>query len=181
VERDLTRLGSAAFTDPYYQVGLRMVHQDAVVVAGIADLEFKPSLAAPPVDISESLIRDNNVFPSVTTAQTFEEAYRRLSLFTVWAIVGDEYALTLITQADENIVPVAARYRPRNRAMAVPALDTDFHALVNFTIQDMASDGTLARLQEAYFGPYIPPDEQLEVFDVIDIWPGDGSYLGVGG
>jgi len=179
--RELTYLGDVAFSEPYYQIGLRVIHQNEVALFGIGDLEFKPSMAAPPLDISESLIRDNNVFPSIKTAETFEEAYRQLSLFTVWAVVGDEYALYLMGQADENLELIGQRYRPRNRVMAVPSTDADLLALVNYTLQDMALDGTIDRLRDQYFRPYVPEDEELAPLDSMQIWPGISTYLGVGG
>ncbi|GAB4478333.1 MAG: hypothetical protein Kow00124_22590 [Anaerolineae bacterium] len=180
ITRETSLIGTVAFSEPYYQVGLRMVHQDDVALFGINDLDFKPSLAAPPIDLSEALIRDNNLFPSVRTADTFEDAYRRLKLYTVWAIVGDEYSLVLMSQADEDIVLFEQRFRPRNRVMGLPPHDSDFQALVNFTLQDMQADGTIDRLREQYFGPYMAKGEELEPFTAMDYWPGDGSYLGMG-
>ncbi|MGF1507481.1 MAG: hypothetical protein ACFB51_20505, partial [Anaerolineae bacterium] len=61
----------------------------------------------------------------------------------------------------------------------LPAADSDFQALVNFTLQDMAQDGTLEELAVRYFAPYRPEDEEIETFSP-EIWPGEGGYLGFG-
>ena len=63
--------------------------------------------------------------------------------------------------------------------MGLPRHDPDFLSLVNFTLQDMYQDGTLDELRRQYFGPYQPPDTELEPLQM-EVWPGDGSYLGIG-
>ena len=54
--------------------------------------------------------------------------------------------------------------------MAVSMTDASFQALVNTTLQDMATDGTLRRFAEQYFQPYRPEGEDLEQFTP-EIWP----------
>ena len=84
----------------------------------------------------------------------------------------------LMKQTDERIEVVDTLYRPADFVMALPANDPDFLALVSFTLQDMKADGSLDALREQYFGPYVPEGLDLEPLQ-IDIWPGDGSYIGV--
>ncbi len=55
-------------------------------------------------------------------------------------------------------------------AMAVPRNDIDFRLLVEYTIQEMAQDGTLNTLLQ----PVMMPDEFIKV----DLWPGLPQYLG---
>lgn len=171
-------IGVVAVTQPYYTRGLRMIHMNDVTVYGIGDLEGKPSMAVPPVETSEDVIRDNNGAPRIQTAESFEDAFDALTSRGVYALVGDEYALMLMAQSDERIEVDERLYRPTEYVMAVPRGDSDFLALVNFTLQNMALDGTLDQLRSQYFGPYIPEGAELEAFS-IEIWPGVGEFLGV--
>lgn len=180
VRPDLSLAGQVELSQPYYQRGLRVIHMSDVFVLGIGDLEFKPALAVTPVDISQDLIEKNNRVPEVTIAGSYQEAFDALTARGVYAVVGDEYALTLMANADERIDIIDTRYRPTDYVMALPRFDADFLDLVNYTLQDMFVDGTLERLREQYFGPYLPDGSELEAL-TLEVWPGDSSYLGVGG
>ena len=180
VRPDLSLVGQVEFSQPYYQRGLRVIHMKDVLVLGVGDLEFKPALAVTPVDISQDIIEDNNQVPRVEIAGSYEEAFEALTARGVYAIVGDEYALTLMAQADDRLDIIDTRYRPTDYVMALPRRDSDFLDLVNYTLQDMYVDGTLDRLRQQYFGPYLPEGAELEDL-TLEVWPGDGSYLGVGG
>lgn len=176
---DRSLVGRVALSQPYFTRGLRVIHMEDVAIRNVLDLELKPAIAAPPVDESQDIIEDNNQLPRVTAVESFDEAYETLRTRAVYAIVGDEYALVMMAQQDEEMALVDERYRPREHAMALPRHDPDFLALVNFTLQDMLVDGTLDELREQYFGPLLPEDGELDELDM-EIWPGDASYLGVG-
>jgi ABC-type amino acid transport substrate-binding protein len=180
VHPDLSMIGQIALSQSYYQRSLRLIHMQSVTVLGIYDLEAKESVAVEPVALSEDLIRDNNDFPRVTQAASNEEAFQALTAGSVYAVVGDEFSLMLMIQTDDRLEVIGKRYRPMDYAMAVPSYDTEFQALVDFTLQNMKMDGTLDRLREQYFNPYMPAEDPLEPLE-FEIWPGDGSYLGVGG
>ncbi len=180
IRPDVTWLGRVAFSQPYYTRGLRVIHMGDVTVLGVDDLEFKPTMIVPPFDVSEDIIRRNNDFPRIAVAGSPEEAFRALVARGVYAVVGDEFTLTLMARADNRIAFAGERYRPKGYAFAVSRFDPDFLALVDFTLQDMYLDGTLDTLRQQYFGPYLPEGESLDSLP-IEIWPGDGSYLGVGG
>jgi ABC-type amino acid transport substrate-binding protein len=182
VRPDRALIGRFALSQPYYQRGLRLIHMRDVTVFGVGDLEYKPSMAAPHLDISQDIIEDNNGFPQISLADTYTAAFESLINRGVYAVVGDEFSLVLMSRADDRIQVVTTRYRPTDYVMALPSADSDFLALVNFTLQDMQADGTIALLQQQYFAPYMPKDDgdELEEFS-IELWPGDGSYLGFGG
>jgi polar amino acid transport system substrate-binding protein len=178
VKPDRSMIGRFALSDPYYQKGIRLIYMHENTILGVADLELKPSMIVEPLDISRDLIEDNNGIPRIQEAESFDDAFQSLLQLSVQAVVGDEYALMLMKQTDERIEVVDTLYRPTNYVMALPDNDPDFLALVSFTLQDMKADGTLDTLREQYFGPYLPEEVELEPLQ-IDIWPGDGSYLGV--
>ncbi len=180
VRADRSLSGQVAMSQPYYTRGLRLIHRADVTVFNVLDLEFKPVYIVTPVDESRDVIEDNNQFPEIKVAESYEEAFEGLVERVVYAVVGDEYALALMAEADEEIAIDERRYRPLDYVIALPAHDSDLLALVNFTLQDMKADGTLDALREQYFGPYLPEGAELDEL-ALEIWPGDGSFLGVGG
>ncbi len=175
---DQSRIGQVGQSAAYYDVGLRLIDTEDAVVNGVGDLEFRAVIAVQPVDTSTDMIEENNAFPSVETAETLEDAFRQLIGNVVFAVVGDEYSVVLMSRADNRIQVFERRYRPSARVMIVPRNDGDFHALVNITLQDMYQDGTIERLRQQYFGPYLPEDATLEPWEM-EIWPGDSGYLGI--
>lgn len=180
VRPDIGYIGQLAFSQPYYDRALRLIHLQDVAVANVLDLEFKPTAVVNPVDLSQQIVEDNNDFPRIQIAASYEEAFEALTSRAVYAVVGDEYALTLMARADPRIVIDERRYRPREMVMALPRFDADFQALVNFTLQDMQRDGTLEALRQQYFAPYLPEGQTLEAFHM-EIWPGNGGFLTFGG
>jgi polar amino acid transport system substrate-binding protein len=180
IRPDRPLMGSVAFSPPYYQVGLRLLHVQGVDISGVEALNFKPVAVIEPLDIGEDIIRDNNL--EASRPELFpdrEDAFEQLLGRAIYGVIGDEYATMLMVQGDERIVMVDELYRPKNYVIALPRDDADFIALVNFTLQDMAGDGTLDHLREQYFGPYRPEGSEFEDLP-IEFWPGDGSFLGVG-
>jgi polar amino acid transport system substrate-binding protein len=181
IRPDRPLIGRVAFSPPYYQVGLRLIHIDGVDIAGVEALNFKPVAVIEPLDIGEDIVRDNNLEASRPELFTDrEDAFEKLLGRVVYGVIGDEYSTMLMVQGDDRIVMVDDLYRLKNFVIALPRDDADFTALVSFTLQDMYRDGTLDRLREQYFGPYRPEGSEFEDLP-IDFWPGDGSYLGVGG
>jgi ABC-type amino acid transport substrate-binding protein len=171
-------VSQVAFTQGYYERGLRLAHL-ADVPATIGGLDFETVVVLGPAD-NIDLVEDNNGYAQVERGDDPEEALRDLLSGNAYAVVGDSLTLALMAQASDEIVLSEDEYLPRAYAMAVPEADPDFRSLVDFTLQDMARDGTLDALREQYFGLYLPPGATLAPFS-IEIWPGDGGYLGLGG
>ncbi|MBN1121498.1 MAG: transporter substrate-binding domain-containing protein [Anaerolineae bacterium] len=181
IRPDRPLIGSVAFSPPYYQVGLQLIHIQGVDISGVEALNFKPVAVIEPLDIGEDIIRDNNLEASRLELFTDrEDAFEQLLGRAIYGVIGDEYATMLMMQGDDRITMVDELYRPKNYVIALPRDDADFIALVNFTLQDMERDGTLDRLREQYFSPYRPEGSEFEDL-LIEFWPGDGGFLGVGG
>lgn len=173
VRLDQSLIGQIGLSQGYYEQALRLIHLEDVAVGGIGGLDFTPVVIVEPLDISQNLIEDNNGYPEITS-MTNEEAFNALVGRATYAVVGNEFVLALMAQADERIVPTGSRHRASDYGIATPLHDTDFLALVNFTLQDMAADETLDRLFQEYLGPYAFEEDTLEP-DQLEIWPGDGS------
>lgn len=54
-------------------------------------------------------------------------------------------------------------------AVAVPQNDSAWRDMINFAIQDMATDGTLQKIYDKWFGPQTPYPSSLK--RAIEIWP----------
>ncbi len=75
-------------------------------------------------------------------------------------------ALKLTTNADGT----AIWYSRQFIGMAVPRNDIDFRLLVEYTLQELRRDGSLATMLQPVMNPQdMPP---------LDIWPGSSQYLG---
>ena len=166
----MSLFGATTLSQPYYVRGIRLIHMFDVNVAGVLDLELRPTVIVEPVDISRDLIEDNNQAPDIRESPTFADAYDSLVGRGVFALVGDEFSLYLMYQEDENIVIDPELYRPTAYTLGLPPNDPLFEVLVNITLQDMELDGTLQQLREQYFLPYLPEGELLEKFTA-EVWP----------
>ena len=176
---DAAQIGLIGMSLPYYKRYVRMIHLASVTIFGIDDLNYDNVTIVDPIDVGQDLVQKNSEFAEVQLTATNNDAFNALAAGSTYAIVGDEFAITLMAKADTRFTFDERRYRPTSYVMALPADDADFTALVNFTLQDMKADGTLDRLQAQYLGPYASPEDSLEPMPM-EIWPGDGSYLGVG-
>ncbi|MBE0688634.1 MAG: transporter substrate-binding domain-containing protein [Anaerolineae bacterium] len=92
------------------------------------------------------------------------------------AVFGDSVRLLPHVQAQPDQVRLVENngepfwYSRRYLHFAVPRNDIDFRLLVEYTLQEMALDGSLAPL----LANIVPGDE----LPPIDIWPGASEYLG---
>jgi ABC-type amino acid transport substrate-binding protein len=180
VTPDLSTVGSLYVTVPYYDSGMRMIYLQGASVGGIGDLEFKPVVAIDPVERASALISANNSSPTIKTVSSPEEAFQYLVNSLAYAIVGDEYSVMLMARSDARVILVDSRFRPTSHTIAASISDPDLIKLLNMTLQDMNSDGTLDRIRNEYFDPYLPPDKDLGAFHM-ETWPGVSTFLGVGG
>lgn len=66
-----------------------------------------------------------------------------------------------------ELAPVSEKVEPL--AIALPQNDSAWRNVINFTIQDMAADGSLAKLYDKWFGPDTP--YPFPARRAIEIWP----------
>ena len=173
--RDLS--GGVDFSQSYLQRGLRLARLRDVSVDGIDDLSSRSAVVLGSAE-DASLITDQNTNVELLDARSPQEALGLLQSRAAWVVLADEFTLGLMARQDPNIVVMDELFRPTPYAIAVPRYDSDFWALVNFTLQDMQVDGTLEQLVRQYFGPYAPPDEPARPLP-IEVWPGSADYLGL--
>ncbi|MCA9888561.1 MAG: transporter substrate-binding domain-containing protein [Anaerolineae bacterium] len=88
-------------------------------------------------------------------------------------VFGDSLRLIPHVQADPSRLELTERWYTRKyEAFALPRNDIDFRLLVDYTLQEMQRDGTLASLSQ----PVFPPDTDFPGFPY---WPGSSDYLGL--
>ncbi len=101
-----------------------------------------------------------------------EAALNLLDFDNADAIYADSLALIPHLEASPNALKLTERWYSRSYyAFAVRHNDLDFHLLLDYTLQELISDGTLRRLS----APLLLSDETLEYFVV----PGASSFAGI--
>jgi ABC-type amino acid transport substrate-binding protein len=161
----------------YLRRGLRLARLTDTEIEGAGDLESRRVAVLGPVEAAAAITSESaNV--AVESASTPRQLLQKLQDGSVDAVIADEFTLGLMAREDPNVVVMPELFAPVTYVIAVPRFDADFLALVNFTLQDMHADGTLARLVEQYFGPYAPAEDAAGPPDV-EVWPGSGAYLGL--
>jgi polar amino acid transport system substrate-binding protein len=93
------------------------------------------------------------------------------------AVMGDSLRLIPHVQAEPDLLRLTTLtsgepiwYSRSYVSMAVPRNDIDFRLLVEYTLQELARDGTLA----SFLAPVMMPND----IPRFEIWPGSSQYLG---
>jgi ABC-type amino acid transport substrate-binding protein len=93
------------------------------------------------------------------------------------AVFGDSLRILPLLQAQPDLLTLLVDQDGQPQLfsrsylhMAVPRNDIDFRLLVEYTLQELALDGTLAQT----LALVLPPGETMPV----EIWPGNSQYLG---
>jgi ABC-type amino acid transport substrate-binding protein len=93
-------------------------------------------------------------------------------------VFGDSLKLIPSLEANPGVLRLSKRgdapdpwYSRVNVGLAVPRNDLDFRLLVEYTLQELARDGTLKSL----LAPVMLPED----IPAFDIWPGSSEYLGL--
>ncbi len=112
---------------------------------------------------------------SITREQ--DAAFGMLSDLNYNAVFGDSLRIVPLLQAQPNDLRIITNedgeprwYSRRTLHMAVPRNDIDFRLLVEYTLQEIALDNTLASAVSGV----VPPNG----LTLIDVWPGTREYLG---
>jgi ABC-type amino acid transport substrate-binding protein len=106
-----------------------------------------------------------------------DAAFEMLSNNNCNAVFGDSLRVLPLLQAQPDLLALlldqdgqAQLFSRSYLHMAVPRNDIDFRLLVEYTLQELALDGTLAQT----LASVLPPGESMPV----EIWPGSSQYLG---
>ncbi|MCA9904788.1 MAG: transporter substrate-binding domain-containing protein [Anaerolineae bacterium] len=183
VQADWNLAGQVDFTDAYTMRGEMLMVPANSGINGFADLRSRivGVFAAEPdaADRVARLAQSQSAIVRNTFSILREQdaAFGMLVDNNYNAVFGDSVRLLPHVQAQPDLLRLIVGsdgqpfwYSRRYLHFAVPRNDIDFRLLVEYTLQELALDGTLASaLANVVPGDELPP---------IDIWPGSSEYLG---
>ena len=165
------------FSQPYLLRGNRLMVPDNSDVDGFNEIRRNQWIATISGDeAARTLAKDlsdserNGINFYTTTAA--DAAATILVDDNADVVFGDSIALLPSLEQNPEAVRLTDRwYSRRYQAFAMPPNDTEFGLLVDYTLQAMNRDGTLASILQ----PLTPPGESIPSFEV---WPGSNPIAG---
>jgi ABC-type amino acid transport substrate-binding protein len=138
----------------------------------IAIANNEPGVRDRVIALAESV----NVRVNIYETREQDIAFSILSEDNAEVAFADSLKLIPHVQANPNDLTLTKRqpdiwYSRSYVTFAVPRNDIDFRLLVEYTLQELIRDGTLAALLQ----PVMMPDE----IPNFEIWPGASDYLGI--
>ncbi len=180
---DWNSVNQVDFSSYYLSHGLEIMERAADSYTGFADLRSKtigilqsdPNAQDVVKAQADSINAVINKFFTVLREQ--DAAYTLLVENNADVVFGDSLKLIPNVQANPNDLKLVTNadgtakwYSREFIGMALPRNDIDFRLLVEYTLQQLVRDGTMATLLQPVMNPQDMP--------VLDIWPGSTSYLG---
>jgi ABC-type amino acid transport substrate-binding protein len=164
------------FSGPYLVRGMRLMVKQNSNIFGFAELAGSRWVGITRADenareLALELADSVNAF--IEIFETREQDFALVILEDRNADVAFADSVRLLPYLEQypNDFQLTTRwYTRRYISMAVPRNDIDFRLLVDYTLQELARDGTLYDLLR----PVTPSDERLR----FDVWPGTGEYFG---
>jgi ABC-type amino acid transport substrate-binding protein len=183
VQPDWSYADRVDFTSRYILHGLRLMIESNSNIGGFGDLRNKwVGIFASEPGVSEVIRaeaeRVNAIVDDVyTIAREQDAAFAMLAENNVDAVLGNSMKLIPHIEANPEQLELltdgegrAIWYSRSAISMAVPRNDIDFRLLVEYTLQELAREGTLTQA--------LLPVMQAQDFPRFEIWPGSSDYLG---
>ncbi len=164
------------FTGPYLLRGLRLMVPTNSGVFGFAELRGNQWVAIANDDptarsAAETAAAEANAFINIIESNPGAFARTILEDDNADVALADSIVLMpYLEQMPDDFQLTQDWYSQTFLAMAVPYNDIDFRLLVEYTLQELVRDGTLARM----LGPLMPAEDVPE----FDVWPGPQDYFG---
>lgn len=172
------------FTSPYLLQGQRLMVVEGDNIESFNELRggkwvgifaSEPGTADRVNQLADSVNTSVNIYTMIREQDT---SIYILEEENADVVFGDSLKLIPLVQANPEIFRMTTRpgnpdpwYSRIYRAFAVPRNDIDFRLLVEYSLQELERNGTLAFLQQ----PVMLPEERLRV----NIWPGPSEYMGI--
>lgn len=186
VNADWNSAGQVDFTEPYLMHGLQLMVENSRNIGGFGDLRGK----AVGIFSDDQASRDVLVAQAEAVRAIVDDIYQvandQDAAFAILAatdinldavfgdsirlrphITGNPDTLSLLSDSDGRPLFFSREYL----SLATPRNDLDFRLLVEYTMQEMVQDGTLANL----ISPAADPASQ----PATEVWPGSSSFMGV--
>jgi polar amino acid transport system substrate-binding protein len=183
LEPDWNLANQVDFSSYYLMHGRRLMVRTTDNFGGFADLRgkfigiFADDLGAREAVDAEA-DRLNAVIDDFFTILREQDAgFTLLVDNNAHVVFGDSLKLIPNVEANPNDLKLTTNsdgtaiwYSRQFISMAVPRNDIDFRLLVEYTLQELTRDGSLATILQPVMSPQDMP--------VLDIWPGSSVYLG---
>jgi polar amino acid transport system substrate-binding protein len=185
VTPDWANASRVDFTQPYLTHGYQLMIEAGSNVAGFGDLRSRAIgvFADEPnardvlrlqAEAARALLDDIYTLANESDAAYAMLASTELNLFAVFGdsirllphLQANPDTLALLTDADDRPIYFSRDYL----AMATPHNDLDFHLLLEYTLQEMAADGTLTSI--------LSPVTLPEGIPMMEYWAGSNNTLG---
>ena len=187
VTPDWNNAARAEFTEPYLMHGLQLMVENSRNIAGFGDLRGKAvGLFTGEQEQSRAVLIAQAEAVRAIVDDVYQVANDADAAFAILAatdinldaIFGDSIrlrphvlsnpdTLSLLSDSDGRPIFFSREYL----SLATPRNDLDFRLLVEYTMQEMALDGTLATLINPVADPAAQPP--------YEVWPGSPNYLGL--
>jgi ABC-type amino acid transport substrate-binding protein len=183
VTPDWNSVGSVDFTSYYLLHGLRLMVRTKDDYSGFSDLRGKTIGLLQTDAGAQDVVKDQANRLNAVIDKYFTILREQDAAFTLLVdnnadvVFGDSLKLTPNVEANPNDLKLTTNadgtgiwYSREFVGMAVPRNDITFRLLVEYTMQELTRDGSLATILQSVMNPQDMP--------VLDIWPGPSSYLG---
>ncbi len=185
VQPDWNAAGQAVFSEPYLMHGYQLMSETSANITGFSDLRGKGvGIFSDEPDADEILAEQAQVARAIVD-DVFQLANESDAAFAILAgtdinltsVFGDSMrlrphieanpdTLELLSDGEGNPIFFSRHYL----ALATPRADLDFELLVDYTLQEMMRDGTLASM--------LAPVTSAQAIPPMEVWPGATNYLG---
>ncbi|MBX3012145.1 MAG: transporter substrate-binding domain-containing protein [Caldilineaceae bacterium] len=164
---------SIDYSQRYYRGEDALLVQTAAQITTMAALHERVVAViqgSPVVANLQTLANQQNLRISILPFQELTPAFEALKAGQVDAVAANRVVLERLAAQEPTVAVLAGLFASEPYGLGLPNDDGRFQDLVNFTLQEMAADGTYARIYRKWFAERAMP--------AIELWSGT-SYLGL--
>ncbi len=158
------------FSQTYFLDGQSLLVRTESDIESLENLDGKMVAAidgSTSIDNIQAKANEMGIGIEVLPFQEYPSALEALKAGQVDVLTTDNVALSRFAMENPGLRLAGDRFTEEPYGIGVPNYDADFRNLVNFTLQEMAADGSYSALYRKWFGDDPPY--------VIEIWPGEPS------
>ncbi|MCX6046239.1 MAG: transporter substrate-binding domain-containing protein, partial [Chloroflexi bacterium] len=162
---------SIDFSQTYFQDGQSLLVRADAGITNLGDLNGKTVATiagSASVENIQSAANARAISINILPFQEYGQALQALKAGQVDAVTATRAALAQFAKDNPGLTVVNEQFTSEPYGLGVPNYDGRFQDLVNFTLQEMKSDGTYDRLYHTWFGSDTP--------FTLEVWPGK-AYL----
>ncbi|MBE2183943.1 MAG: transporter substrate-binding domain-containing protein [Anaerolineae bacterium] len=185
VEPDWNTAGQAVFSEPYLMHGFQLLTETSANITGLGDLRGKGVGIFADESDARAILTERAEAARAIVDDVYQLANESDAAFAILvgtdlnltAVFGDSMRLLPHLQANPDTLELLSDsegnpifFSRHYLALATPRADLDFELLVDYTLQEMMRDGTLASV--------LAPVTTAQGIPPMEIWPGATDFLG---